>query len=298
MSSLKNTLVNDTGYIQLPVGTTAQRPGSPQLGYMRFNTDNNAIEAYMSVGGSGGWDNVLKGPGDGSTSGKAATSAQDIKTITGTTTSAYYWILIGSTPTQVYCDMTGATAWMLAMHVSKTSHATFGYNSAYWTDSSDLNPTGDPLTDINIKNGVVWTGYTVSNIRLTGSATVNAYTSNPLTFTGFGATLQTIFSSAANSYDSNVNIGRTAWINWSNAVSGTSTSQWDNQPNCNRDGINVNGVYHFARIGITFNNEADCATNDSGVGFGMYYQGIDTGAGGQTWSATTAYPCHGWLWVN
>ena len=46
MATLKNTTVNDTGYIQLPVGTTAQRPVSPTSGYVRYNTDLGYIEYW------------------------------------------------------------------------------------------------------------------------------------------------------------------------------------------------------------------------------------------------------------
>ena len=48
MSTLKNTIINDTGYIGLPVGTTAQRPGSPSNGYMRINSDTGSIECYYN----------------------------------------------------------------------------------------------------------------------------------------------------------------------------------------------------------------------------------------------------------
>lgn len=44
---------------------------------------------------------------DGSTSARAATSAQAIKQATGTTTSGVYWILVNGSPKQVYCDMNG-----------------------------------------------------------------------------------------------------------------------------------------------------------------------------------------------
>lgn len=50
MASLKNTTINDTGYLTLPVGTTAQRP-SPVNGMIRYNTDNTAsgqMEAYVN----------------------------------------------------------------------------------------------------------------------------------------------------------------------------------------------------------------------------------------------------------
>ena len=46
MATLKNTLIDDTGYFQLPSGTTAQRPGSPSAGYMRWNTTDGVMEIY------------------------------------------------------------------------------------------------------------------------------------------------------------------------------------------------------------------------------------------------------------
>lgn len=46
MATLKNTTINDTGYLKLPSGTTAQRPVSPSVGYMRYNTTDNKVEIY------------------------------------------------------------------------------------------------------------------------------------------------------------------------------------------------------------------------------------------------------------
>ena len=46
MAILKNTIINDTGSLKLPSGTTAQRPNSPSAGFTRFNTDLNVIETY------------------------------------------------------------------------------------------------------------------------------------------------------------------------------------------------------------------------------------------------------------
>ena len=47
MATLKNTVINATGFLQLPAGTTAQRPASPTAGMLRFNTsldsDSRAI---------------------------------------------------------------------------------------------------------------------------------------------------------------------------------------------------------------------------------------------------------------
>lgn len=59
--SVTPTAVSDqanssTGYFDLPVGTTAQRPGSPTSGNMRYNTTTNSFEGYNgtawgSIGG-------------------------------------------------------------------------------------------------------------------------------------------------------------------------------------------------------------------------------------------------------
>jgi hypothetical protein len=46
MAQLKNTTINDTGFLQLPQGTTEQRPASAQNGQMRFNTTFNTVEWY------------------------------------------------------------------------------------------------------------------------------------------------------------------------------------------------------------------------------------------------------------
>lgn len=46
MAQLKNTTINDTGFLTLPVGTTAQRPSSPQLGDVRYNTSLNEVEYW------------------------------------------------------------------------------------------------------------------------------------------------------------------------------------------------------------------------------------------------------------
>jgi hypothetical protein len=62
-SNLINTVTKDssTGAAHLPSGTTAQRPISPINGYMRYNSDSSAMEAYVN----GAWGSV----GDGGATG-------------------------------------------------------------------------------------------------------------------------------------------------------------------------------------------------------------------------------------
>lgn len=62
-----DVLLSGTGYLDLPVGTTAERPGSPTSGMIRFNSTLSQFEGYngtawSSVGGGatgGGADTVF-----------------------------------------------------------------------------------------------------------------------------------------------------------------------------------------------------------------------------------------------
>ena len=38
--------VQNTDYLKSPVGTTAQRPGTPSAGMLRFNSTTSALEYY------------------------------------------------------------------------------------------------------------------------------------------------------------------------------------------------------------------------------------------------------------
>ena len=52
METLKNTVINDTGYLQIPSGSTAQRPAGSN-GMIRVNT--NTTPYVLEVYQSGAW---------------------------------------------------------------------------------------------------------------------------------------------------------------------------------------------------------------------------------------------------
>ena len=54
MATLKNTTINDTGFITVAVGTTAQRPASPTAGMLRYNTTLGTLEQYNTTG----WETI------------------------------------------------------------------------------------------------------------------------------------------------------------------------------------------------------------------------------------------------
>lgn len=53
MANLKNTVINDSGFLQLPSGTTTERPTSPTIGMMRYNSEYDINEFY----GENNWRN-------------------------------------------------------------------------------------------------------------------------------------------------------------------------------------------------------------------------------------------------
>ena len=58
--------LNTNSEFKIPVGDTATRPGTPALGMMRFNTENDKAEIYVADfdgDGNAGWINLGAGAG-------------------------------------------------------------------------------------------------------------------------------------------------------------------------------------------------------------------------------------------
>jgi hypothetical protein len=107
MATLKNTVFNDTGYIQLPSGTTAQRPASPANGMIRFNSSLPGLEGYIN----GAWVTIGGTPGSQS---NPATSATQLKNAGITTNGVYYYTLSSGT-VPLYTDFTSFTSYPMVL---------------------------------------------------------------------------------------------------------------------------------------------------------------------------------------
>ncbi len=115
ISTFKNTTVDDTGFIRLPTGTTAQRPsvGVSTQGMMRYNTTLSKFEGYSYPaetwgtlgGGAGGGgadeifvENAMTVTNDYElTSGKSASSVGPITVNSGVTVtipSGQNWVIL------------------------------------------------------------------------------------------------------------------------------------------------------------------------------------------------------------
>ena len=84
--------------------------------------------------------NIIVNPvNDGSSASRAASSAEAIKTLTGTTQDGIYYININGTATPVWCDMnTNNGGWMQAMNINtRDGHIVHWSNWDFWESATE-----------------------------------------------------------------------------------------------------------------------------------------------------------------
>jgi hypothetical protein len=188
-----------------------------------------------------------------------ALSCKDLLARKPTATSGKYTIdPDGSGPNapfDVYCDMSlDGGGWTLLMKLDGTK-ATFGYSAAYWTNTTTLNPTSADMTTTEAKFAAFnLLAGTDLRLGMTDAGTTR-YLKLPL-----GASTTLYDRLLAGSYTAST-VGRTPWT--------TLLASYSLQVNCNREGTNnAVGGYASVRIGILGNQEGDCGSPDSFIGFG------------------------------
>ena len=104
---------DSTGFLKLPVGTTAERPGLPASGYIRFNTTNSSLEGFDGTV----WKDIPAAPPglDGlaypGSKTAADTAGGETITLTGTNFKANFTVTVGGTsvPSSNLISNTSAT---------------------------------------------------------------------------------------------------------------------------------------------------------------------------------------------
>jgi hypothetical protein len=291
MATLQSLVIDDTGFLQLPTGTTAERPASPVAGYTRINTSFTPPQLELWNGSA--WRDYKNRftAGLGLASESPASNAVEILDYNPQAADGLYWINVSGTARQIWCDMKNG-GWMFAGRM--TSDSTFGYDSALWTDGNVLNSTSAPTVAQNIKT-YAWF-LPINKARMSLGFIHNYLEENWYSTNG----LVGIFSTPAVNTNINWNasrgsqFGRQKFIEWFNRsinVSGTAAgayggrayqngngASWDN---CNMGGVNMqgnSGTWRH-RYGIQLNNEGECASSDYGWGLGIVGQLGTVGAG-------------------
>ncbi|MGZ3424043.1 MAG: fibrinogen-like YCDxxxxGGGW domain-containing protein [Polyangiales bacterium] len=172
---------------------------------------------------------------------------------------------------KVFCDMSSdGGGWALVAKLDGTK-ATWVYDSARWTDDSTFDSLSTDLTFAEAKfRSFNEMPLSQIRVRMHDGSTARAFFTNLV-----GTSLKDLFKGGAIA----TTAGRTQWLS---LVPDPSL-----QANCNSEGLNQEwtsggGALIHLRLGIVGNNEMDCDSPDSFIGFGaaigapgVCYGGVD-----------------------
>ena len=177
-----------------------------------------------------------------------------------------YTLNAGGINWSAYCDMTSdGGGWTLVMKVPGRDPG-FVYDSAIWTNSTPLNEGSTDLSTTPAK----FRGFfslPFQQLRLGMVDGSPRYLVVPVSGTNVGP-LNAIFAGPARA----TSVGRNAWR--------TLVGSPSLQPFCNAEGFNMvsGGDYQAVRLGVLTNQENDCDSADSRLGFGGQYNRCGVGA--------------------
>lgn len=270
-----------TGRVQVgDAGSSCTSPADD--GLMRF-VDNSL---YVCAGNE--W-RELTNPELGSEANPATSCAGLLAERPGASSGAYWIDPDGAGGFRAWCDMNGG--WTLVLKVQSSDQTTFAYNSAEWTATTALNADSlDPSLDANMRS-LAYSRLPVSEMRLDlvtqGNSIIESIS---------GTSARALLTGSAQSRSTS----RTTYLSW---LSNVANSSWNNQLYCNVRGFNVStSGPSNCRYGIIMNNENNCDSSDSAIGFGCRTNGSttdrSTASGGHTWDPTAEYARAGWIWVR
>ena len=211
-----------------------------------------------------------------------------ISVVHRSTKSQVYPLIFGSQNIPVYCHMgnfgCGDGGWTLAMKIDgkkvcyftikeyhccklyttitflfSTFQKTFHYDSKFWSDKNVFNLPGGK-TGFDSEETKLPTYWNTPFSKICLGMKIN----QQLRFIVINKQASSLHSLIADGKYRNTALGRNTW----KKLIGSQSSL---QANCNKEGFNAAGSskgYSKARIGILGNDEKDCATTDSRIGFG------------------------------
>ena len=184
----------------------------------------------------------------------------------------------------VWCEMRNGTAWTLLMKIDG-SQTRFSFSSSLWTTSSTLN---EPLSlgqdNLEYKS-VLYNMMPFTQLLLGMRSRSDPYTATRWTTMSYaGASLLDVISRPQPTLvtSKNSTVARADFL----SIVGPDAESCSLQPYCNQVGFNLipdpdsaSGVYYSQsvslRIGIIANEQVDCGSPDSFIGFGGYH-GVPT----------------------
>lgn len=154
---------------------------------------------------------------------------------------------------RAYCDLADPPRkWTLVLKIDGTTD-NFRYGASLWTNDETLNPDRPDLDKQQAKLASFSTmAFTEIRVGMIDDDDVTRWVRVPRV----GTSLRALFQGPAQT----TTLGRDAWKGLMNSPR--------LQFNCNAEGFNVETMPRDVRVGLVANNESDCITTDSYIGFG------------------------------
>ena len=234
-----------------------------------MTVDGSARGGNAGVGGHQGGDGGAgaQGGSHGGVTGLVGTSCQDILERHANAGTGVHTIDLNSSmhpAFDAFCEMSAdGGGWQLLLKIDGEA-STFRYGASYWTNDSTLNPGSLSYAREEAKlRGFIAVPFDEMRLGMEIGGTVRW---TVVTLDAPPDTMQAFMSRAGVPVLEGLN-------SWTRLVPAPSI-----QPNCLHAGINVPLIPHnlsccaVARIGIVGNNEDDCISPDSFIGFGTSYE--------------------------
>ncbi|XP_015775687.1 PREDICTED: uncharacterized skeletal organic matrix protein 5-like [Acropora digitifera] len=187
------------------------------------------------------------------------------------TRSQMYPLMFGSLKIPVYCHMgnfgCGNGGWTLAMKIDGRKK-TFHYDSAFWSNKNAYNLAGGQ-TGFDFQETKLPTYWSTGFSKICLGMKIPG---QPIKFLLVNKQAQSLHALIANGKYNATSLGLNKW----KKLIGPQASL---QVNCKREGFNAaagRSGYAKIRIGIIGNDQKDCLTTDSRIGFGGGGQGDDS----------------------
>ncbi|KAL9982849.1 hypothetical protein ACROYT_G004958 [Oculina patagonica] len=177
-------------------------------------------------------------------------------------TSQLVTLRFGQTPTPVFCHFgdfgCGDGVWTTVMKIDGNKN-TFHYDSTYWSDGNEYNLSGGE-TGFDVQETKLPTYWNTLFSRICLGMKISQQTN----FIAINKQANSLYSLIADGQYRATSLGRNTW----KALIGSEASL---QTNCNKEGFNAvctSSDMSKARIGITSNEQSECTSCDSRIGFG------------------------------
>lgn len=252
------------------LGNLASDPGSGNAeGDFYYNSTTGTYRYYTGSA----WKNIANDLGSQQNPASSAKALFD----TGNRTNGVYWLDHGSGSYQTYCwiDSNSGGGFHLVAKIDDSSPSAWYYGGQRWTTTTEVNPAH--LLNLNDTEGVNRGYYQYklqSGFRMALHVPTPTVISNYLFEGKSGKTAKEYFTDSAGTHGTSNS--RNNFLNWlagagTNFDNGFVTNMNNHQPNCNHRGFNAVTATSSTRWGISGNNENDCNSNDSTIGFGCFH---------------------------